>query len=376
MTSSAETPSRPAMGKALSWFRERGWAILSGFRRHLAIYVIAFATYAAGMIQSHMLGETVSLSLPGLAGSSILVVAAGVISFWLLADLVKLWRSGYAGSPTVALASILFNKILTPGRIANGVHIFLATGFFAIGFSTLKSNIPKVNPFSWDQSFMELDRVLHFGVLPHELLAPLFQYPLVTFVINFIYNAWFFMLMGYYLWQGFRDRDTALRQQFFIAYFMCWALGTSLFGTIFSSAGPCFYGRLLPGADPYAGLMAYLNATNAIYPIWAIGTQDMLWDSYVTSEGAISGISAMPSMHVGTSVIFFLCARASGIRWLSWLAGSFAVMILLGSVLLAWHYAVDGYAGALIALFCWWLAGLWVRRGGDAVSSRPSSAQR
>jgi len=312
--------------------------------------------------------------LPGLAGSSILIVAATTISFWLLADLVRLWRSGYSGSPTVALANILFNKILTPGRISNGFHIFVATGFFAIGFTTLKSNIPKVNPFSWDETFMEMDRWMHFGTLPHEILAPLFQYPLVTFVMNFTYNAWFFMLMGFYLWQGFRDRDTPLRQRFFIAYFMCWALGTNVLGTIFSSAGPCFYGRLLPGSDPYAGLMAYLKATDAIYPIWAIGTQDMLWDSYVTSAGAISGISAMPSMHVGTSVTFFLCARASGIRWLSWLCGIFAVAILLGSVLLGWHYAVDGYAGALIALFCWWIAGLWVKYG-PGVSSRPSSAQ-
>ena len=49
-------------------------------------------------------------------------------------------------------------------------------------------------------------------------------------------------------------------------------------------------------------------------------------------------------------------------------------MVLLGSVLLAWHYAVDGYAGAMIALACWWLAGLWVKR--SPLSSRPSSAQK
>ena len=91
---------------------------------------------------------------------------------------------------------------------------------FAIGFTTLKSNIPKVNPFSWDETFMEMDRWMHFGTLPHEILAPLFQYPLVTFVMNFTYNAWFFMLMGFYLWQGFRDRDTPLRQRFLLAYLL------------------------------------------------------------------------------------------------------------------------------------------------------------
>jgi membrane-associated phospholipid phosphatase len=96
----------------------------------------------------------------------------------------------------------------------------------------------------------------------------------------------------------------------------------------------------------------------------------MLWESYETSEGMISGISAMPSMHVATAVLFFLCARGAGIAWLSWATGIFAVMIQIGSVLLAWHYAVDGYAGALLALGCWWLAGWWVKRGW--LSSRPS----
>jgi hypothetical protein len=371
MNTAAEVPPQRILNHALSWLQDRGWAIVTGIRPHLALYVIAFVTYAAGMLQNHMLGEKVSLVLPGIAGSSILIVAAGIISIWLLVDLVRLWRSGYAGSPTVALVKILLNDILTPGRIANGLHIFIATGFFAIGFTTLKSNIPKVNPFSWDQTFMTLDRELHFGVLPHELLAPLFQYPLVTFLVNVLYNGWFLLLMAYYLWQGFRDVDSPLRQRFFIAYFLCWVIGTPLFGTLFSSAGPCFYGRLLPGEpDPYAGLMTYLAHANSLYPIWAIATQDMLWDSYVTSKGVISGISAMPSMHVGTSVVFFLCARASGVRWLAWLTGIFAVMILLGSVLLAWHYAVDGYAGVLIAVGCWWLAGQWVKR--EPVSFRPS----
>lgn len=371
MTTSIEAPTRGATALVLAWLRDRAWAILTGFRRHRTIYAIAFATYAAGMIQSRMLGESVSLGLPGIAGGLVLLVAACVVSFRLLADLIRLWRSGSKASPSRAMADSLFNRILTPGRIANGFHAFIATSFFAIGFSAMKSNIPRVNPFAWDETFMAMDRALHFGVLPHEILAPLFQHPPVTLGVNFIYNSWFLMLTGFYLWQGFRDRDTALRQQFFISYFLCWAIGTNLLGTIFASAGPCFYGRLVPGPDPYAGLMSYLGQVNASYPVWALNAQENLWESYASSKGAISGISAMPSMHVGTTVIFFLCARASGLRWLTWLAGLFLVMIPIGSVVLGWHYAVDAYAGALIALGCWWLAGIWVRRY-PPVSSRPS----
>ena len=57
MTTAAEAPDRRATNHALSWLRQRGWAVLAGFRPHLAIYAIAFTTYAVGMIQSHMLGH-------------------------------------------------------------------------------------------------------------------------------------------------------------------------------------------------------------------------------------------------------------------------------------------------------------------------------
>jgi hypothetical protein len=35
---------------------------------------------------------------------------------------------------------------------------------------------------------------------------------------------------------------------------------------------------------------------------------------------------------------------------------------MTGSVLLAWHYAADGYAATLIAILGWRIAGLYGRR--------------
>ena len=42
---------------------------------------------------------------------------------------------------------------------------------------------------------------------------------------------------------------------------------------------------------------------------------------------------------------------------------AFLVVILIGSVQLAWHYAVDGYAGILIAWGAWALAGRMLPAG-------------
>ena len=84
-----------------------------------------------------------------------------------------------------------------------------------------------------------------------------------------------------------------------------------------------------------------------------------------TGTGLINGISAMPSMHVGTSVLFAILGFSAGKKWLGYLMSVFAFLIFIGSIHLGWHYAIDGYAGAAIAVACWWISGkivAWDRR--------------
>ena len=139
---------------------------------------------------------------------------------------------------------------------------------------------------------------------------------------------------------------------------LTWFVGTCVLGTIFSSVGPGFYGRLYPHeADPFQPLMAWLHEVNRSYPVYALATMDELWRSYVSGNGMISGISAMPSMHVGSSILFIIGGFATGKRWLGWAMVVFALAIFVGSIHLGWHYAVDGYLGVIIALACWWIAG-------------------
>jgi hypothetical protein len=348
-------------------------AVASGFRSHARLYAIALLTYGLAGLQSLWLGHQVDLTLVSLVTGTTLIFLFLFVFIWLAIEFLRLWWTGYRGSPALALKAKLLDDILAPGRIANTVHAFTANGVFFVGFLAIKKAIPLTIPFAWDKSFMELDRVLHLGRLPHEILAPLLQYPFATFVINVIYNWWFLVLIACFFWQGFARTDSALRQQYLLSYLLTWFFGTCILGTILSSAGPCFYGFVVAGADPYAPLMAYLKATNDIYPIWAVPTQDILWQSHVAGFGDIEGVSAMPSMHVATTILFFLLAFAAGRRRLGWLLVGFSAAIFLGSVLLGWHYAVDGYLGAVIALACWKLAGRIVRSGAN---SRPSSAPR
>ncbi|HET9396791.1 MAG TPA: hypothetical protein VFO36_12100 [Nitrospiraceae bacterium] len=40
----------------------------------------------------------------------------------------------------------------------------------------------------------------------------------------------------------------------------------------------------------------------------------------------------------------------------------YAIAIMIGSVHLGWHYAIDGYAGAIGSILIWWMVGLCLRR--------------
>jgi len=349
---------RSAQGASLRLRRTCG-AIAAGFRSHARLYAIAMLTYGLAGLQSMWLGHRVDLGLVSLVTGTTLIFLFLLIFFWLGFEFLRLWWTGFKGSPALALKVKLLDDILAPSRISNTVHVFIANGVFFVGFLAIKKAIPLANPFAWDESFMQLDRALHFGWLPHEILAPLFQYPVATFAINVVYNWWFLVLIACLFWQGFARNDSALRQQYLLSYLLTWFLGTLVLGTLLSSAGPCFYGFVVGGTNPYAPLMDYLKTANGVYPIWAVPTQDILWQSHVAGFGEIEGVSAMPSMHVATTILFFLLAFAAGKRRLGWWLVGFSVAIFFGSVLLGWHYAVDGYLGALIALACWKFAG-WI----------------
>jgi membrane-associated phospholipid phosphatase len=67
------------------------------------------------------------------------------------------------------------------------------------------------------------------------------------------------------------------------------------------------------------------------------------------------GVAAMPSLHVAAVVLLaYFLARLSPFAGVIGIA--YALAIAIGSVFLQWHYAVDGYAGALLAALTAWIA--------------------
>jgi hypothetical protein len=247
----------------------------------------------------------------------------------------------------------LFDRFLTSRRVCIALPVLVLIPFFGATFTNLKMLIPAIQPFAWDPTFAEWDRLLHGGSQPWQWLQPVLGHPYVTSFINAVYHSWFFLAYGVLLWQTTSTTRPRLRMQYLLTFLLIWALIGNAAAIMLSSAGPVYFGRVTGLTDPFVPLMDYLRQASDIAPVPALGVQEMLWRTYAAKGLAVGGgISAMPSLHVAIAFSFVLLAGAVD-RRLTVAAAVFAALILIGSVHLGWHYAVDGY----VAIFMTWL--LW-----------------
>ncbi|WP_245459969.1 phosphatase PAP2 family protein [Mesorhizobium sp. M1B.F.Ca.ET.045.04.1.1] len=245
-------------------------------------------------------------------------------------------------------------------RTANSLNGLASSIAFISAVGVLKGAIAILSPFAWDKALAHADRVLHFGRAPHEWLWFVVQSPLALRLLNFAYNFWFIALIATVFTACITRSDTKLRHQFLMSFMLVWTFGGFFLAMGLSSAGPCYFERLGLGTD-FRPLMQALAAADRIYPIWALSTQDMLWSGYTGATSGSIGISAFPSMHVAMAVLFALYAMRRS-RLAGMLMWAFAGIIMIGSVALGWHYALDGYAGAFLSVAIWKACGYFLSR--------------
>lgn len=222
-------------------------------------------------------------------------------------------------------------------------------------FSKMKAAIPLFNAYSWDATFIAWDRALFFGQDAWQVLQPVLGYPVVTAALAVLYQVWFLLLYPGVLWFAYARMDERVRRQFFLTYILSWTVIGGAMATAMASVGPCFVGPLLHD-HTFDAQMAYLNAANEQVPVMTLKVQQMLLDWFhADANGLGSGITAMPSMHVAVACLFWLAMRRAAPRAARWF-GLFLVLIWLGSVHLAYHYAVDGLVSVVAVAMLWRLS--------------------
>lgn len=253
-------------------------------------------------------------------------------------------------------------RLATGPVIARYVFGIATLSLFMAAFLHNKAQIPEIAPFAWDATFAAWDKMLFGGRQPWELLHPIFGNAPAIVLLDFVYAAWVPLVFLFWAWMLASDRiPTSLRRQYWMATMLSWILLGIVMATWLSSAGPCFLPQLAPDEAPaFAPLNAYLASVHETWSLASSLTKEHLWDVYAGASTEPGGISAMPSMHNAQAILFMVAAYR--IRpLLGHVMAVYAVLIFVGSIMLAWHYAVDGMIGGAGAAIVWWACGFICR---------------
>ena len=321
------------------------------FKLHAGLIVFVLAYFWAARTAAAAFGKT--LEIPWNFD-----VFLALVLFGIAAHVVQAVWLERPHRPFQYLAGYA-REFLTLERLLGAAIVLALLPLHSVAFMFFKIMIPLIRPFTWDEKFAAWDQALHFGRQPWEYLQ--FNTPFVTWLIDASYLTVFGVMAALLGWYIFCDPNSKRRQQFLWTYLLSWYLLGNVAAIAFSSAGPCYYVHLVPGTSPFAPLMASLSETNQTYPLHAVFLQEFLWNEYL-EDGLSYGqsISAMPSMHVAIAALLVIATWNLN-RWIGLVMLANAILILVGSVHLGWHYAVDGYAGAigtwLIWRGCGWMTG-------------------
>lgn len=231
-------------------------------------------------------------------------------------------------------------------RVAHFCVVMLIFAGVAVMFTLSKAVIPQIIPFAHDALFANMDRLIFGGIYPHEFFNWLYPSGWAMQLVSLVYQTWlwvFLFTIGYCAYSLYGQRLAAV---YLFAMVFTLFIGGNVLALLGSSAGPAFIE--LHSMDVYGSARSFMQTNE----IMASGLQDKLW--IVQTNMGVSSISAFPSMHVATTTLVLLLARQTSKTAALW-GWAFWIAINLGSVILLWHYAVDSIAGALIALFAWWL---------------------
>ena len=350
-----------------TYLRQLAAALPVAFREHATLLALVLAYWASALVVGEITGRPRTATITMYLATYRSMVPMMILVLLIGRGLTLLILERPARPLTQFLAELRYS-LASPDRIANAIPVLMCLLVFGGTFTVLKTSFPLLFPFTWDVPLEHIDRWLHGGIAPWQLLQPIVGMPAITSGLNRAYNYWFLVLGFILIWQTFSRRDPKLRLQFFFTLVLGWILLGTIAAALLFSAGPCFFGRATGLPDPFTPLMAYLREANQVYPVWAITTQDGLWQKYLANDASLgAGISAMPSMHVALATLFALvCWRTK--RWLGIIMSIYVLVILVGSVHLAWHYAIDGYVSIAGMILIWWAVGRALARR-DAIRS-------
>ncbi len=298
---------------------------------------------------------------------TLFVICIRTFLVWSAYEYIKMFLNK-TPKPTLALLKKI-KSLLNPKY--KPISFFTTLLLLNITFSSythIKTLIPNINPYYLDFTLFELDKKIHFGLSPWEITHSIFSSNLSTIFIDFLYQLWFLIIWGFLLFFILYKKDNNHRNQFMLTFLSCWVIIGTVMATWLSSVGPCYIHLLDNSQTQYIPLLKLLDTQSSFteehyyYSLQALKFQSLLWDSFINENNALgAGISAMPSMHVSMATLLSLSTYKLN-KTLCFIMWVYTLFIQIGSVHLAWHYALDGYVSILVTTIIWYVWGMTINR--------------
>ncbi|MCV2867168.1 phosphatase PAP2 family protein [Defluviimonas sp. WL0002] len=279
--------------------------------------------------------------------------------------LIMLFLKWLAGSfqwgVALPLAAVLtFGLSRAPARLPLLFIALVSCVLFQTAFYIVKSSIPLVVPFYADPWLADFDRWLHGGQDPWVLAHRILDWMPASLIATLYTTIWAFPALAFVFILVLIEADDLRFRRYVILYLFCWLGLGNVLAALGASVGPVFYYALL-GDDRFADLHRAL-AVSGVAQTTVGALQENLWKNYI--EGGLvvgSGISAFPSVHVGSTTLVALYV-IERVPIAAPPAIAFVALIQILSVYTGYHYAVDGYVSIAAMVGAWALVSPGKRR--------------
>lgn len=239
---------------------------------------------------------------------------------------------------------------------------WVLTAFYVlvhVGYVNVKPAVPLLNSQNYDTQLEHLERGLFGGVLPTEWLAARSSRGMMAFwdVIYGLFGMFLFLSLACAL--NLEGLSAGIK---FVLVLSIGYLLDLVVTILLPTKGPIFV-----HPEWFADLHGLSSASLADF-------LHMTVHRYAERPGTVyacAGISAMPSYHVYGWTCGLMCWRRLP-RWLFLGAVVLTLLNWASTVVLGWHYFLDGLVGTVLALVVWYLVSRFWR--GLEQPSDPHSA--
>jgi hypothetical protein len=289
----------------------------------------------------------------GLSARNSRLLLLGVAAYVALLSALMILR-GVAVTPDVLLLGLgLAAVVLGRGRLFVRDWVPFIALFFA--YELMRGYADDLNSAVHVTDVIALERLLHLGALPTQVLQQLLHPATGTDVVAILATVVYFLhfplplAVGFLLW----IRRRALYYDYVAALILLCLAGFATY-LVLPVAPPWWaveQGVLVDASG--APLVEYLKPVGFQSLATALGFDGRYLYTYTFYQVAPNPVAAFPSLHAAFPFLAFLFARRAFGR-VGWLVFGYFLLVSFSIVYLADHYLVDVYAGVAYAAAAAW----------------------